>query len=307
MHRAHEAAHNRNYKRPLAALAAVGICAGYLLIGNNAAAAGIVPVAPHALQTNTSVAANKSVTPVVSGGATTVPTDATRVQFAITVTKPTATGTLIAYPTDNAAAASGSVAFTAGGTGTGTLTESVGLSNKVTFVNQSSGTILLTVKITGYSTEVRASDVSGTGGTSGQVLTNTGAGASWQAPGHAYEQSVGVSQFTLNESSFTTVSSLTVPAGSYLVTWVATAFTNANSPDFFGCYLRAPSGNQLQGINGSSGSADPQSTVSAQGLLTTTGGAITVICIGGSSGTLRISTPILIATAEGTVSGYVTH
>src|SRR4051812_30490538 len=145
----------------LAAVAGLAATTVYGLLASTASAAGIVAITPHAVQTNTSVAANKSVTPVVSGGATTVPTDATRVQFSISIAQPTASGTLTAYPTGDQIHGVGSVPFSTATTATGTLTELIGLSNKVTFVNNSSGTIVLTVKITGYSTQVLASDIAG--------------------------------------------------------------------------------------------------------------------------------------------------
>ena len=45
---------------------------------------GIVSIAPHAVATTT-ILAGKSVSYAVSGGTTTVPTDATRVELAVTV------------------------------------------------------------------------------------------------------------------------------------------------------------------------------------------------------------------------------
>jgi hypothetical protein len=118
---------------------------------------GIVSITPHSVASGASIAAGKSVAYVVSGGATTVPTDATRVQFSVTVSDQAKAGTLTAQPYLDAADASGDMlSWQAPKTSvSGTFLEPVGVSNKVAFTNTSSGTVTVTVKITGYSTAAR--------------------------------------------------------------------------------------------------------------------------------------------------------
>jgi hypothetical protein len=153
-----------------------------MLADTSARASVISPVAPtHTLQNNTAVAANKSVSPVASGASTTVPTDATRVQLAVSVSGELGSGILLAYPNGFPAGAGGSLAFTANTSASATILVAPGMSNKVTFLNQSAGSLKLTVKITGYTTDVYATDINGAGGSAGQVLTNTGTGAEWRA------------------------------------------------------------------------------------------------------------------------------
>lgn len=118
---------------------------------------GIVGVTPHNLTTGASVATGKSVTYVVSGGSTTVPTDATRVQFAVTVSKQQQAGALTSQPYLDAADASGdSLSWGAPNTTVSdTFIEPVGVANKVTFTNTSAGSVTVAIKITGYSTSAR--------------------------------------------------------------------------------------------------------------------------------------------------------
>lgn len=119
------------------------------------------------------------VTAIISS-TTTVPTDATRVRFSATVTGATANGSVTGNASGGGPSSSDLLTYTAGTTATGTLTEPVGINDLVAFHNNGTSGISLTLKVTGYSTEVRASDISPTGGTTGQVLTNTGGGAAWQ-------------------------------------------------------------------------------------------------------------------------------
>jgi hypothetical protein len=139
-----------------------GVALAIALVGGVAGASsttseGIVSVTPHVLTTGASVAAGKSVTYVVSGGSTTVPSDATRVQFAATVSKQQQPGSLTSQPYLDAADASGdSLSWGAPNTTvSGTFLEPVGVANKVIFTNTSAGTVTVAVKITGYSTAAR--------------------------------------------------------------------------------------------------------------------------------------------------------
>lgn len=117
---------------------------------------GVVSIAPKAVASAVSIAAGKSVAYVVSGGATTVPTDATRVELSVAVSKQTKLGSVSASPYLDPADASGdSVGWASLTPVTGTLEEPVGVSNKVNFVNNSAGPVTVTIKITGYSTSAR--------------------------------------------------------------------------------------------------------------------------------------------------------
>lgn len=142
-----------------------------------------VPIAGHRVLSNTYLAAGHSSSPVLIGGSTTIPTNATTVQLLVLV-KGTATGSLFYYPAGNTAA--GQTFTWVKGGGQATLASNIGTANEVTFVNQSSAAINLTVTITGYSTQVSAGDITGSGGAPGQVLTNTGAGATWGPGGTVY-------------------------------------------------------------------------------------------------------------------------
>lgn len=136
----------------------------------------------HKLLSNTAISANKSTSPVVIGGTTTVPSNATTVQLTVSA-KGAAAGTLNFYPAGNPSGGSGqSLSWTAGATVSGTIQENVGMSGELTFANSSTGSVAVTAAIIGYSTQVTDGDISGVDGTSGQVLTNTGAGGSWQNP-----------------------------------------------------------------------------------------------------------------------------
>ncbi|HVK26924.1 MAG TPA: hypothetical protein VM575_01175, partial [Nocardioides sp.] len=110
-------------------------------------------------------------------------TNALVIRLAITV-KGAAGGTLSFAPLGDPAGASPTkVTWPAGGTGSGTVNVNLGTSNKVAVSNASTGSATVGVKITGYSTQIPAGGVSGTGGTNGQVLTNNGDGTvAWKTP-----------------------------------------------------------------------------------------------------------------------------
>lgn len=144
----------------------------------------ITPLTPvKTVTTGVSVAAGKTYAFVGSGGSTTVPTNALVIRVAITV-KGVAGGTLSFAPLGDPAGASPTkVTWPAGGTGSGTVNVNLGTSNKVVVSNGSTGSATVGVKITGYSTQVAAAGIDGSGGTSGQVLTNNGDGTvAWKSP-----------------------------------------------------------------------------------------------------------------------------
>jgi len=224
---------SRRGRRPAvvaAAVATVAAAVGALLVGVPSAQASIVAIAPKVIASNVAMSGHDILALVVSGGSTTVPTDATRVQFAVSVTGATANGTVSSNPTATYPGSGDLVHYSSSGTGSGTIVERVGLSNQVTFHNNGANAITITIKITGYSTEVRASDVSGAGGSPGQVLTNTGAGAAWQTVSKTYTgYADGV---TAQGLSFVETASVTVPAGTYVVTGrtVPHNFDSTNQP-----------------------------------------------------------------------------
>lgn len=293
----------RRGRRLLAGAVALAAVVGGVLVNTSVARASIVSIPPQTIANHVSVAGQGLVQLVVSGGSTTVPTDATRVVFGVTISGTTASGNVAANPT-GAAGSGAFIHYTAGTTATGTLTEQVGRSNQVAFHNGGTNGITLTVQITGYSTEVRASDIAPTGGSTGQVLTNTGAGAAWQSVGHAYGTTNPFSVQSLN-TGLTTVSSVTVPSGSYVVTFSTTiAGSTSATPDNTGCYLFSPAGSELNAAYGNTYGTDDQSVITMQGLVSNTaGGAVTAQCVD-TDATASVFYPTLIANSVGGVDGY---
>lgn len=149
--------------------------------GNPADVSYIYIGTPHKLLTNTSIAKGATNSQVVVGATTTIPSDATSVQMNVSI-KSTVAGTLSVYPTDYPSSATADViSFPAGNVVITRFTrQSPGLSGKVSFTNNGTATATVSVTLTGYSTQTAASSISGSGGSAGQVLTNTGSGASWQ-------------------------------------------------------------------------------------------------------------------------------
>jgi hypothetical protein len=179
-----------------------------------------------------------------------------------------------------------------------------GMANKVVFLNQSAGSLRLTVKITGYTTDVYASDINGAGGSPGQVLTNTGTGATWQAP--APSRAYGLANnFTITALSYSgaVVAQLAVPAGSYQVTFNGTMTAGTVDPDATVCYLYTPANTVVTEVY-TEADLNTQTTVTAQGLVSAaSGGTITVKCLDTYSHG-AIYDPTLIATAVATTSGF---
>lgn len=213
--------------RPRHALIPALCLAGLLVAGSAGALSApgsstdvsFVPITEHHVLTNTYLAAGRASSPVVIGASTTVPTDATTVQFSVNV-KGTGSGNLSFYPAGNAARSDGFV--WAKGGGQGVVASNVGTANEVTFVNRSSSAINLSVSITGYSTDVTAGDINGSGGTAGEVLTDTVTGAAvWRTPGTVYVDHVlNTTLPSYIVSPYT--ADLRVPAGSYLMQAVGT-------------------------------------------------------------------------------------
>lgn len=259
----------------VAALALVGGVLTASSIHGSAAQATVVPLTPaKVLYTNTYLGANKTVIPVVSGASTTVPTNASRVQFSVTVSKQQQPGSVYAHPTGNPAGASGEQVAWAGPnqTVTGTLTVLVGSANKVTFVNQSAGVIYLSVKITGYHVDEGAA--------------------------YAFQNVV---SYPLSSNNFAPVAALSVPPGTYHVTFGGT-ITN------FGTQASAVGVCSIQEVPTASLHGGPQtnmSTVRAAAVNTSipvfltsivqTNGYIAVSCYA-TSGGFTIGYPSMVVT-----------
>lgn len=268
------------------------------------AGAKVISIPPTTIVNNVTLASNGQVSPVVIAGSTTVPSDATRVQMAVTISGATASGKV-------SVAAAGSpvsekVAYISGMTTNANVYQPVGLNNKDTFTNLGTKGIKLTVQIIGYSTEVRTTDISPANGTAGQVLTNTGTGAAWQPVSHAYGTAY-LYDYTVLTKSAQTVESVTVPAGSYQVSFITTIaeLTASSQPDFVECDLFSPGGGANFGLgSGNTDTSNTYSTISVQGLVATAaGGPISAECYDENGSTEAVD-PSLIATTVGAVSGY---
>jgi hypothetical protein len=296
-----------------AGLGVIVVAIGGVVAGLALADAGTPPSGGYVAMTavtilnNVSVGSGGSVSPPALGASTSVPTNATEVRINVTVGGPQA-GKLKIYPAgDPAAGSATSVSWKAGSSNTATVREDVGTNNQVTFNNTSASPATVTATINGYSTQITATNIASDGGTSGQVLTNLGTKTGWAPAGQAYEQANGFNILTLTNAGVTTVASVTVPAGAYLVTFTSTTSDiQSTTPNDFRCDLDSPAGNIAAQFFGSNDTAIPQSSVSGQGLISTaTGGTISVQCVD-TNAHIQMTYPVLIATAEGTVSGFVT-
>jgi hypothetical protein len=177
----------RSLRRPVAiasiSVLTLGVLAGVAGASGSTTNVSFTLLTPSkVLLTNASIAAHKTNSPVVIGGTTTVPSDATTVELAVSA-KGATSGTLDFYPADNVDAAGQTLTYPSGNAWvTTTIYENVGQSGEVTFYNAGTGTAVVSAKIVGYSTQVTAGDISPADGTTGQVLTNTGTGAQWSDP-----------------------------------------------------------------------------------------------------------------------------
>jgi hypothetical protein len=143
----------RHWRAPVAAAGIVtAFIAGSAVAttpGDRSTSGSFVPV-NHRVLNAVSVGTGHATSPVVIGGSTTVPTDATAVRLLISV-KSTGAGELQIYPAGNSAGdADDTVSWNGTKGGGGEVYENVGGSNEVAFFNRSSRAIYLTVTITGY-------------------------------------------------------------------------------------------------------------------------------------------------------------
>jgi hypothetical protein len=293
----------RRRRQIMVAGIAIGALVSAFFVSTGLAQASVVSIPPRTIASDITVPSYAGVQLVAAGGSTAVPTGATRVVLSVSLSGATSNGKVGAYPTGSPSLGSGTLlSYAAGDTVAATFTERVGLWNKVTFVNHGTGAISATVKVVGYSTDVRASDISPYDGAAGQVLTNTGSGAAWQFAGHAYGIANAFTTPALTTSA-TTVASVTVPSGSYVVTFSSTIAGTSASTDNVGCYLLSPANDQLSAGYGNTNANNDQSVITMQGLVNTSGGTIIVQCVD-SDATATAVYPTLIANSVGTVNGF---
>lgn len=164
---------------------------------------------------------------------------------------------------------------------------------------------MVTVKITGYSTQVTAGGINGSGGTAGQALVNNGTGGVvWGEPGHAYSSYQAASQaIPFNGAIMRTVN---VPAGSYVLRFNGTVVGSSATPDFAHCWLFTH--NFVTIVNGDAavGSSVPRSTVAMQGVVTlAAAGDLHAYCWSQGNQPMSMINASLIAHQVGTASGSV--
>jgi hypothetical protein len=163
---------------------AIGVAVGGLAAGAVAIASPDAPnttdvhfvqlTTPKVLATNAYLGPTATLSYLVAGGTSTVPSDATTIDLTVVATGNTS-GTLNVYPMDSAGRGV-TVPYTLEGLNND-VPMNVGINDKIAFTNNAAKASKLTVKIVGYSTQVTADAINGSGGSDGQVLTNTGNGA----------------------------------------------------------------------------------------------------------------------------------
>jgi hypothetical protein len=143
-------------------------------------AGGYVPVTPATKVFGGSIGADKTVSAIAAGGATTLPTNATAVQLHLTI-KSSGAGGLIVYPAgDPTAPDSQNVSY--GLSTSAVIQTTVGAKDEVAIHNAGSLAATVTATDIGYSTQLTATNIAPDAGSAGQVLTDTGTGAAWQTP-----------------------------------------------------------------------------------------------------------------------------
>lgn len=304
----------RGLRRALGIAGAVALCGSGAVVGVAVAAPGasttdvaFIRLTPaHKVLSNASVASLGSKSVVVVGGSTTVPTNATTVQLAISV-KGAKAGDLDVWPTGNE---NGGTNFHLGYAGgnqivSATFGQHPGMSNEVTFGNTSPSAMTITATIVGYSSQVTAGDVSPAGGQVGDVLSNTGSGAVWAPPtgGRSFaSKDINGTTFPAGTEEVLDVNHVTVPAGTYYVSATASYIVQNTG---IGCWIRSPAfdysaESEAYGTNYEVGS------LATQALIQTTGGDITLVCEDSTSPTLaQIADDTIIATQLGAASGDV--
>ena len=175
-----------------------------------------------------SVAANKHLVLDAIGGNTTIPSNATTVELQVTVIPSgTGSGSVLVSPAANEALGV-DVAWDGGQT-TQTIRVGIGLRDQVTVKNTSAATVKVSVSLKGYSTQVTADGINGSGGDVGTALLNDGNGhAYWGDPGSGggagstrtyADVNVGVQV----GSTERVIAHVNVPSGDYVLTATGTA------------------------------------------------------------------------------------
>lgn len=304
------------WRRPLAlvsiAVLTIGMLAGVAgASGSSTTNVTFVSLSPAKPILSAAIGAHKTSSPVVIGGATTVPADATTVELVVTA-KGASVGTLEFYPAKNTAGGSGQTLPYPGSNvvASTTIQENVGQSGQLTILNDGIGSAAVTAKIIGYSTQVTAGDINGVGGTTGQVLTNTGAGAAWTDPGGPSSSYFNSSYQSLPASGPVTVGTLYLPQGYYQLSATMTLF---NGPYAY-CSLVTPSngvdyayGNAPGLVTTPSGTATVlNASLALQGLVYSPGETVSVNCgdVSGGHGGDVYNTSI-IATRVNSATGSV--
>ena len=267
-----------------------------------------VAISPaYKLLSSTSIAANKTDSVVVVGGSTTVPTNATAVQLSVTAGG-TASGFLTLYPAGNLTGGSGqSLSWAAKGTDTETVQESIGTKDELTFANNSAAAAKVTATITGYSTQVTDTDVSGLDGSTGQVLTDNGSTAVWQTPSVINAAiATGAQGKALQMGQSLTVVQTNLPIGDYWAVTVDATFlssASATGSAGVGCELEGANGADIAiGDTTLNGPGSGQ-TLTVQGIVHSEfGNAIELVC-STPSPNVSVAGPSLVATQIGTASG----
>jgi hypothetical protein len=274
---------------------------------------------PYPLFANKTITSASPYSIAVIGGKTPVPSDATTVDLDVQAGGTTG-GQMEFYPAGDLANSSGELlSWPAGGTNSAEIQVNVGTKNEVSFAttaheggplsgaspNATTVSAQATATILGYSTQVTDGDVSGLDGNAGQVLTNNGTGAAWENLPTTTAYASHATGVNLSEDDVT-VDSLTVPAGSYVVTVTLDAI--GTHVDLASCTLYSTDG-AIGGIgyanlSGYDAAGDYAGTGDIQMATTTSGGTITLGC-GDYVGTGAKMNDSLIANPVNTVSGWV--
>jgi hypothetical protein len=289
-------------------VAALAVGAG-LLVGVSGASSppsvdvNFSPLVPTKKVFSGTIGGNANKVVVVSGGTTTVPSNATTIQMNVT-SKGTKAGTLTFSPNGNPSGSSGqTVSWGAGGSGANIITTDVGQKNAVAIHNASAATATVVVTILGYSTDVEVDDISSQGGATGQVLTDTGASAAWQDPQLPSAYFARNSSYFNLSSAYSTITSVTVPAGRYQVEAMSTGYYSNQPSGYFSCVLLGPTGGSMgERFGNVDQTAIYNASLAINGLVQTTGGTITLRCKVWT-GAAYVYESTIMATKVGTTSG----
>jgi hypothetical protein len=220
-----------------------------------------------------------STTDVTVAGVGSVPSNATSVQLSVTALAGTATSSMYVYPTGATQPTSANVRWETGETVTIPVTVAVGTSGKVRLTTDG-GTVTIKVAVVGYFAPAAAPS-----------------GASYAtAPGDT----------DLAGLTFTTIASLTVPAGTYEVQAKAVIALNSGTSDTASCRLYDPSDIEIDVSYVALDSDVFQMPTVLMGLDTTSGGVMTFTCRDGGSNGGAFDVELLatqVSSATGTVAG----